>query len=247
MKLLPLALAAALLANGTAQAGGIEVCDMDSDYSLRIDAQGLLFHRESGDPKQVEMQQGRLRVDGRELALSPADRDRVARYEREVRALVPEVKAIALDAVGLAGEAVMQVATTFAGDNSSKAMDRIEHLSRDLADRIVASNDTADWGNDEFEEAIESLVGELVPMLVGDVAAVAIQVALSGDEKAAEEMEARAERMEKAIEEGVERRADELETRAEALCPKFEELDALESALEVRLVGNQPLDLLRVD
>lgn len=243
MKLLPLA--AALLAfAGSAQARGTDVCDFESEFDLRIQPQSLLFHRDAGSPETIEMTGGRLIVDGREVGLSSDDRQRIERYEAEVRALVPEVKAIAMDAIGIASEAVIQVANTFAGENSKKALERVDDLTDQLADRIAASHDTADWDNDEFEDAIETLVTELVPMMAGDIAAVAITAALTGDEAAARRLEERAERMEKAIEEKVERRAEELEARAEALCPRVEALDELEAGLSVRLADNRPLDLL---
>ena len=48
------------------------------------------------------------------------------------------------------------------------------------------------------------------------------------------------------VEARIEARAAEIETRADALCPRLAELDALESALELRLAGNAVLDLLQV-
>ena len=242
-----LLLAAALLVSAGAQARGTDVCDFESEFDLRIQPQSLLFHRESGTPLTIEMRRGRLLVDGRDVVLSPEDARRVLRYESEVRALVPEVKAIAMDAIGIATEAVTQVATTFAGDNAKRAIERVGELTDELAGKVATSTDTAEWDNDEFEEAIETLVGELVPMMMGDIAATAITAAFSGDTDAVEKLEQRAERMEKAIEEKVERRADELEARAEALCPRVKALDALESSLTVRLADNRPIDLLEVD
>ena len=242
-----LLLATALLLSAGAEARGTDVCDFESEFDLKIQPQSLVFHRDSGFPKTIEMRRGTLRIDGRAVALTPEDATRIEHYESEVRALVPEVKAIAMDAIGIASEAVIQVATTFAGDNSKQALERVDELTDDLAARVAASNDTAEWDNEEFEEAIEALVGELVPMMMGDIAAVAIQAALTGDTDAAEKLEKRAERMEEAIEQKVERRADELEARAEALCPRVEALDDLEAALTVRLADNRRIDLLEVD
>ena len=244
MKLLAFAATALLAFAGSAQARGTDVCDFESEFDLRIQPKSVLFHRGAGNPETIEMTDGRLLVDGREIALSAEDERRIRRYETEVRALVPEVKAIALEAIGIASEAVIQVAATFGGDNSRKALERVDELTDRLADRIANSTDSADWDNDEFEDAIESLVTELVPMMAGDIAAVAITAALTGDEAASKRIEERAERMEKAIEEKVERRAKELEARAEALCPRVKALDELEDALAVRLADNRRLDLL---
>ncbi len=249
MKLLPHALAATLLfaVSAASQARSVDICDFESDFEMRLDDQAVVFHRTAGAPLRVEMRHGRLIVDGREVALSKEDAERVARYERDVRALVPEVKAIAVDAVGLASQAILQVTTAFGGSNSERVAERIDELTSQLADRIDATDDTADWDNDEFDEAIDALVSELVPMMTGDIAAVAIKAALTGDEDGIREIEQRAERMEKAIEQNVERRADELEARAEALCPRVKALDELEASLNVRLADNHPLDLLQIN
>jgi hypothetical protein len=247
MKLLPLAFAASLFCAGTAAAGGLDACDFESDFDLRIEPSGLAFHRDGGTPATVEMRSGRLVVDGREIALSAADRARVRRYEDTVRELVPEVKAIALDAIGIATEAVTQVAATFAGDDGAKSIARLREVGAEMRAKIESSDDTGEWNEAEFEAMVASLTAELVPMVVGDVTAIAIRVALSGDEEAAKELEERAERMERELEARVEKRADELEARAEALCPRVVELDALESELELRLADNRPLDLLQAD
>lgn len=247
MKLLPLAAAALFALSAQAQARGTDVCDFESEFDLRIGPSSLVFHRDGAAPETIEMAAGRLIVDGREIALSADDARRIRRYETEVRALVPEVKAIAMDAVGIASEAVIQVAQAFGGANADKALARVDEMTAKLADRIAASDDTADWGNEEFEDAIESLVTELVPMMAGDVAASAIAAALTGDESGVKRLEERVERMEKAIEERVEKRADQLEARAEALCPRVKALDELEASLALRLADNRRLDLLEAE
>ena len=123
------------------------------------------------------------------------------------------------------------VATTLSADRSAATLKRVQQLSDDLSQRVQQSADSADWRGAEFETAIEALVEELVPAMAGDVAAIALRVAFSGDESAIRDLEARAERMEKTIEAGVEKRATALERRAEKLCPKLVALDRLESEL----------------
>jgi hypothetical protein len=247
MRMLPLAFAATLFCAGTATANGLDACDFESDFDLRLEPNGLSFHRKAGTPADVQMRNGELIVDGRSVALSAADRARVKQIEDNVRALVPEVKAIALDAVGIATEAVVQVASTLGGDNSEEAVERMHELGAELRDKIERSDDSGDWNEAEFERTVAALTVELVPMMVGNVTSIAIQAALTGDEGAAEALERRVEKMEKELEARVERRADDLDERAEALCPRLVELDALESALEVRLADNRPLDLLQID
>lgn len=246
MKLLPFALAAALLVAGPA-AAHFDACEFESDFNLRIAPDALRFERDGGTPKRVEMHAGGLRVDGRELALSPADRARLRDFERRIRALVPEVKAIAIDAVAIATEAVTQVAVSLAGRGNSASVARIEQLGAELVAKIERADDTREWNGGEFERTIAALTAEVVPALIGDAASIAVQAALSGDARAAQDLEARVQNIEKEIEARIEQRARSLEARAEALCPRLAELDALEAQLELRLAGDGRLDLLQLE
>jgi hypothetical protein len=245
MKLLPFALVAALGLSTTAHAGRLDACDFDSDFDLRIERDGLVFHRAQGAPQQVEMRDGLLRIDGELVTLSTADRARVQRIEAGVRELVPEVKAIALDAVGIASEALTHVAATLAGADADAAIARMDALGAELRAKIERSDDSGDWDEQQFEQAIRELTGEAVPLLVGSVTRLAIEAALSGDTSVAEDLEARVATMERELEARVERRSKSLETRAEALCPRVAALARIESELELRLADRRPLDLLR--
>lgn len=248
-KPLLLALAVSLAVAGTAHGGGLSVCEVDSDFDLRIADNGLEFHRDGGTPARIRMHEGRLDIDGRVQALSAADARRVAEFERKLRALVPEVKLIALDAVELAFGAVVQVAEALGGPDRSRVdalVERLEDVRIAAVQRIDGAVDTADWNDGALEAQVEALVGELVPVIAGEAASIAIAAAMSGDEAAAAALERRMERMGKDIEAHVEQRAAQLEARAEALCPRVAELDAIDNALELRLADNRPLDLLVV-
>jgi hypothetical protein len=246
MKLLPFALAAVLFA-GPAAAARFDACEFESDFDLRIAPDGLRFERDAGTPARVEMRAGVLRVDGREVVLSDADRRRVRDFERRIRALVPEVKAIAVDAVAIATDAVIQVAVSLAGRNDSATVARIERLGAELIAKIERADDTREWDEGEFERTIAALTAEVMPAVIGDVTAIAVQAALSGDERATQDLEARVQNLEKEIETRVEKRAKSLEARADALCPRLAELDALEAGLELRLAGDARLDLLQLE
>jgi hypothetical protein len=226
-------------------------CNLDSDWSLKPADSALAFSRE-GDakPGRVELSGGVLRVDGREIALSAADRDRLRAYERTVRELIPEVQEIALDAIEIAFVAVDEVARGFAGDDPDQYARTAEKLA---TARITARRHIEDafegrgWSEAEVERLVEEAVTEMVPVLVSDVVATAVRVALSGDEAAAEALEARAERLEREIETKVEGRAKELERRAEGLCVRLVELDRLEADLDVEIAPGQRFDLVRVE
>jgi hypothetical protein len=223
-----------------------EVCNVSSPYDVKLTAESLTFTREGATPHDVRMAAGRLTVDGREIALTAADRASIARYEAEVRALVPEVKQIAKEAIGIAFGAILHVAQTFADSDAdfSRSRDKLEDARRELEHRIDTEFDSKPWNDVAFERVIGDAVKATVPVIVGDITAKAIKVALSGDEKAAEELERKAEKMEQTLEREVERKADALEARANALCPRIVALDRIESELALRLPDNAQLDLL---
>ncbi|MBB5209208.1 DUF2884 family protein [Chiayiivirga flava] len=246
--LLSCAVAIAALCAGSANARGFTGCDVDSDYDLRIGEDALTFTRETGSPQRVVMRAGTLAVDGVAQDLTAADAARISTYERDIRAMVPEVKAIAVQAVGIAIDAVVQVATAFAGNNADATrLARIDALGDALVERIDASVDTADWRDAQFDAAIAEVTAELVPMIVGDIAAVAVTAALSGDEDTLAQVEARAASLEREVETRVEKRAGDIERRADRLCPRVQALDEIESALELRLADGSRLDLVRLE
>ncbi|HEY0179795.1 MAG TPA: DUF2884 family protein [Dokdonella sp.] len=224
-------------------------CGLHSDYSLGIEPSRLVFSRAGGDPAEVVVADGSLRIDGRAVALDAADRERLRTIERGVREAVPEVKTIARDAVAIVIAAVGQVSAAFARDaaDARASAERLARSARELDRRIADSTSFADWQDADLDRVLESAVGTLVGEVVGDVAGRAISVALSGDEHAAAELEARAAGLEKDVDRAVERHSAELKRRAAALCPRLRTLARLGSELDVRLDGGRRLELIRFD
>jgi hypothetical protein len=226
-------------------------CGLDSDWSLKLSPASLSFEREiDGNASRIELSDGRLTVDGRTVELDGNDRRHLRDYESRVRALVPEAKAIALDAIAIAFTAVDEVARAFAGKDEAGYARTAEKLA---TARITARRHVEEafegrgWNDDQVEDLVEQAVQDLVPVLVGEIVSTAVRVALSGDEKAAAELDARAKHLEREIERKVEGRAKELERRAEALCPQLVELDHIEAQLSAELAPGQRFDLIQVD
>lgn len=247
MKRLLLAAALALSFSVPALARGghtFESCGIDSNYSVSFESGGLLFVREDGKPARVLMNKGRLQIDGRDISLSDADRTRVAEFEATVRALVPQAKAIARDAVDIAYSAVSEVAATFSqtADNSTTRR-RLEDLRDEFKLRLNDSFDRRPWSNAEFEAMFEKAMADLMPVIIGEVAGTAIAIALSGDEAKAAELERRTSKLEHDIESRIDTQTAQLASRVAALCPMVMKLDGIESSLELRLEGGGKLDL----
>lgn len=247
-------LAAALsLAGAGAARADIDIqgsdCGLHSDYSLTVGGADLRFRREKGTPAEVIVAQGTLRVDGREVEVGAADRQRLIELERGVRDTLPEVKAVAREAIAIALDAVTEVSAAFARDPQSAraSAERLARAGHELDQRLADSERFNEWNDGDIDRLAESIAGTLVSEIVGNVAGQAIAVAFSGDEKAAAELEARADGIEEKVERAVERRSKDLERRAEGLCPRLRALGRIESELDVRLADGRKLDLVRVD
>src|SRR5687768_1865388 len=91
-------------------------CDVHSDYSMRMHGQAYVFTRDDGPGKHVAIGGGRLFVDGKEVALTRADRERVQRFESELDRMVPRAHEVVLEATDIAFSALTEVARGFAGD-----------------------------------------------------------------------------------------------------------------------------------
>jgi hypothetical protein len=227
----------------------IHDCGLSSDYSLSIEPDRLVFKRHAGTPAEIAIANGTLRVDGSLVATDAADAERLRNAEREVRALVPEVKGIARDAIAIAFDAVGQVAAAFAHDGAAarRSAAHIAALARELDRKIAETNRFDHWDDADIDRLVDSTIEAVVPEIVGNVTAEALKVAFTGDEAAAAELEARADGIEKSVERAVEKQVAGLESRAMGVCSRLRALDRVQSDLDVRLPDGSRLDLVRVD
>ena len=83
-------------------------CHASSSYDVTVNADSLLFDRSTPAPLRVELQQGTLHTDGVAVHLNAENQDRLALFERELRALVPRVRAVAQDGVDMALQAMQR-------------------------------------------------------------------------------------------------------------------------------------------
>lgn len=250
--LVPLILAGGLLVEGSAFAHlttGDMDCDVDTDYSMRIEPQRITFTADSGGQVLALRAGGVLEVDGKPLALNAADRALMSDLEHGIRKIIPQAKELAAEAVAIAYEAVAHVSTAFAA-NAHEARESAQRIARSAEELKQSINARQDWGRHserEIGQIIEGSVGALIGEIVGNITEQAVRVALSDDPSALAELEARAGSIEKNVEQAVEARAKELEARADALCTQVRDLDAIESRISARLPNGKPFDLVRIE
>ncbi|MBB5864227.1 MULTISPECIES: DUF2884 family protein [unclassified Xanthomonas] len=229
---------------GTAMADDLH-CNVSSDYDLTLNPRSLILIRtpaSSGAPERLVMRQGALFVDDRWVALNAADRTRLIQFERQTREVVPLAQEVGREAADIAITALGEVAAGFSRSPETTRV-QLASVREKLDTRLKQSFGKNQLTSIDIDDDIGAMVAELLPQLIGDVVAGAVQSALSGNDvqlRSLDGVETRIQRL-------IEPQARALRPRAEHLCERVEALDGLDNALAYRLPSGEPLQLLRVD
>ncbi|UXA54586.1 YggN family protein [Xanthomonas prunicola] len=217
-------------------------CEVSSDYELTLNPRSLILIRESGTPQRLVMRQGALFVDDRWVELSADDRTRLIQFERQTRDVFPLAQAVGREAADIAVTAVGEVAAGFSRSPEATRA-QLRKVREKIDVRLKQGLSKSQLTLVDIDDDIGALVAELLPQLIGDVVAGAVQSAMTGNDvqlRSLDGVEARIERL-------VEPQARALRPRAQQLCERLEALDGLDNALAYRLPSGEPLQLLRVD
>jgi hypothetical protein len=246
-RLLMLIAVPALVFNGDVHAKEHNVdvsCNVSSDYQVNMNGDAFVFENDKGRNTRVVLGGGKLFLNGKPAVLSAADQKRVDAFEAELRLLVPESRKVAVEAVGMAVDALIAVSTALSGDDSQRA----EH-DKARAKALAAAGDTKilPFFNDEAMEAIvDPIVAEFVPDITGSALGFAMKSMFAGEEKA-KAMEARMDTMDKDLDARMEARAKSLEPLAQAMCQRIRRMDGIDDSLEVRLPSGKPINFLQAE
>lgn len=244
-----LALAAATSVQATEHRAHHLSCSFSSDYDLQAEANGIAFTRSNGHPVDIFMHDGTLRVDGRNMAVSASDADRLLAYEQQVRELVPAVTAIARDGVDIGYSALTTVVATLAenGDERTRLLGELRDQRGEALQHIDGTLGHGIWkaGDDDelFGDNLQKTVGDLVSNVTADV----VKDALSGDANRLAALQARTAALDTTLDKAVQEPAEKLGQRAEALCPHFSELRRLQQQFQFRLPNGERLQLISPD
>ncbi|HWU77109.1 MAG TPA: DUF2884 family protein [Rhodanobacter sp.] len=221
-------------------------CHASSSYDVTVSPEQLLFDRPSPAPLRVVMAHGTLHADGVTVALKPEDQDRLTLFERDLRALVPRVRTVAMHGVDMAVQAVRaEVAGLGLSAGTQDEFDRrLGAHARDLKQRIATSQSTHDWQGDAVQQYANQVAADLTPLIAADLGQQAINAALAGDLQTAATLRDRASSLAADLEPGLQRRMQALRPQIEALCPQVKRLAELQQG--VRGSNGQLLDLLQV-
>ena len=221
-------------------------CHTSSSYDVTLKTDSVLFDRASPAPFHVELQQGTLRTDGVGTPLNAEDQDRLALFERDLRALAPRVRTVAQNGVDMAAQAMRAEADGMGlGSDSRAEFDRRlgEHAS-ELKRRIAASRSSHDWQGDAASQYMNQIGADLLPLLAADLGQQAINAALGGDLQGAASLRDRAADLATELQPRLQQRMQALRPQVQALCPSIQRLAELQQG--VRGSDGKPLNLLQV-
>jgi hypothetical protein len=220
-------------------------CHASSSYDLTVKPDSLLFDRPQPAPFHVQVADGSLRTDGTPVRLSAEDQDRLALFERELRALVPRVRMVADAGVDLAVRALREEASgmRLAPATMAELDRRLAAHATELRQRIAQSNSTHDWQGDPAQQYADRIAGDLVPLVAADLGQQALAAAMNGDLEEAARLRDEAADLATQLQPRLQRRMQALRPQVQALCPAIRRLADLQQG--VRGSDGRPLDLVQ--
>lgn len=221
-------------------------CHATSSYDLTVTPDRLLFDRPQPLPRQVELRDGALRTDGTAVSVRPDDQDRLALFERDLRALVPRVKAVAANGVDMLVAAMHDETARLSLDPATRTQvdQRVAARAAELKQRLAASNSTHDWQGNLADQYANQLASDLMPLIANDLGQQAMNAAMTGDLQAAASLRDTAADLATQLRPRLERRTQALSPQVQALCPAVQRLAELQQG--IRGAGGQALNLLEV-
>lgn len=221
-------------------------CHATSSYDLTVAPDHLLFDRAQPMPRQVELRDGHLRTDGATVSLRPDEQDRLALFDRALRALVPRAKAVANKGVDLLVSAMHDEGSrlSLSPDTRAELDRRVAARAAELKQRVAASNSTHDWQGNLADEYANQVASDLMPLIANDLGQQAMSAAMTGDLQAAANLRDTAAELTTQLRPRLEQRMQALTPQIQALCPSVQRLAELQQ--DMRASNGQPLNLVQV-
>ena len=227
-----------------------DACSFSFDHDLSVINNDITISQ-SGSNKVFIDNNNQLFIDNQIQSLTSEQQALVDDYADNIRILIPEVTAIAVEGVSLGIDAASMALGTLLGEGDPDYLDFVQRV-QDLGDKIVAKLDANAFDSrelerafeEDFENEIEAFVEETINDLTPRLMAKVMTAALT-EGNGPSDLEMRAENLEADIEAMVEPRAELLEQRAEELCTIITTLDSIEDQLVN--TGLDKMDLIKAD
>lgn len=223
-----------------------KVCHATSSYDLTVQPNQLTFDRSEPAPMRVVIGAGTLQTDGVRVPLNDEDQDRLALFQRTLRALVPRVKAVVQRGVDVALRAIQDEADSLNLDAATRAelQQRLASEAAELHQRVAHSESTHDWHGDAANQYANQVIGDIAPLLASAIGQQAIHAAMSGDLQQAATLREQAMNLAAHFQPRLQQRLQVLKPQIEALCPDIRQLSELQQG--IRASNGRALNLVQV-
>ncbi len=232
-------------------------CNVDLNAGLRVNKNLIEFTKHDKALYQI-LNNETLVVDGKSISLDGNQQALVTEYATQIRAVIPEVKILALDGINLATEGVNLAFDELLGtgnDIGAELTEQLALIKGEVEQRFSADNEfyidergefADEFFGEEFEQRIEEIVEDTIQNSMGSLLiAVGQEMLFSGGD--ADAFEARMESFGEQIEHEMELRAEGLEQRGEALCYSVYKIDQLEQQLQLQISEMSEFDVISAD
>jgi len=231
-----------------------ESCHIDFDGGVSINESSVAFNQHN-KPLYKVVDDELLYVNGDVISLSSSQQALVTQYSKDIKAIVPKVKRVALEGVDLAVESLNLAFDELLGKGNDLGRDLTESLTEirnevdqnfNLAKGINIDEDGFSGDEilgDDFEARIESVMEDAVQNSIGTLLVdIGQEMLFSGGDM--EAFETRMETFGQQIEHEMESRTEVLEVQVEALCADLQDIDQLENRLTAEIDELSEFNLL---
>jgi len=245
-----------------------DACDIELDTGFTLNETTLEFFNpsESAENKKQILYKiyndHSLSVHGQEIDLNENQQALMTQYAKSIRAMVPQVREIAIEGVDLALEGVNLAFNELLGEGNNVGAELTQELSTlrdEVATRFTAVHGITIGANGingkgftgeeilgkEFEQRIESAVEKAVINSMGSLlVAMGQEMLFSGGESNA--LETRMEDFGENIADEMALRAEKIEKKAEVLCLAIADIDQLEEQLKASILPLANINVISV-
>lgn len=229
-------------------------CDADISGGMKITAEAIEFSKNKKSLYKIVNNEV-LFVNNEQIDLTNSQQSLITEYSTNIRAAIPEVKDIALDAIELASDGVNIAFDELLGEGNNITAEitaQLLEIRNEIDDGFTRDKEIyfdedgfsgEDFFDEGFEQRIESAVESTVQNSIGSLLiAVGQQMLFSGEDMSA--FEARMEDFGEKMEQEMESRGEEIEKRGAELCQSVVAIDALEDQLTSEIAELADFNLL---
>ena len=237
-------------------------CEVDIHAGVSIAQHKIEFFKQGSDHKKGKslysiVDDNNLFINGTKVSLTASQQSLVHEYSTSIRAVVPEVKSIAIDGINLAMEGVSIAFGELLGGDNELTKDLVSELTKirnevdsrfDGQKAIYVDKDGFDgeeFFDKEFEQRIESAVEKAVINSMGSLLVIMGQeMLLSGGQ--GNSLETRMKDFGENLANEMEIRTEKVKRKTDTLCLPIVNIDQLEEQLKTSISSLASINVISV-